>query len=51
MTTQKGLAMPEHDEDALKSLMIRGTEDLTLRRDAAHQAIKWQRRRRARPFR
>jgi hypothetical protein len=40
--------MPEHDEDALKSLMIRGTEDLTLRRDAAHQAIVWQRRRRAR---
>ena len=40
--------MPEHDEDALKSLMVRGTEDLTLRRDAAQQAIRWQRRRRAR---
>jgi hypothetical protein len=40
--------MPEHDEDALKSLMVRGTEDLTLRSDAAQQAIRWQRRRRAR---
>jgi hypothetical protein len=40
--------MPEHDEDALRNLMIRGTEDLSLRRDAAQQAIKWQRHRRAR---
>jgi hypothetical protein len=40
--------MPEHDEDLLKSLMIRGTADLTLRRDAAQQAIKRQRRRRTR---
>lgn len=40
--------MPEHDEDLLKNLMIRGTADLTLRRDAAQQAIKRQRRHRTR---
>ena len=40
--------MPEHDEDLLKNLMIRGTADLTLRRDAARQAIKRQRRHRTR---
>lgn len=40
--------MSEHDEDLFKTLMIRGTADLTLRHDAAQQAIRRQRRRRAR---